>query len=315
MEMAVARMAFIKGYFSTNDRQKKTEVAYMLDTSQFELFIGAQTNVKSISGRHIENWAEDLKGKGYSPASIKRKIVSLKVFFSYWLRSGLLTESPFWRIKISIGKVLQLPRTLTDDEIRRLLRQVHRHCLIRSSAETRHLASSKDFLSLRNKAVLELLFATGVRVGELSSIDIADYTSSEAAFRIRGKGRRERMAFIVDRKTAAIQSEYLNARLKIDTECEALFVNALGSRLSPQGIANIVRLLRKECGIQRNVTPHMLRHTVATMLLKNGVDIRVVQEFLGHASIATTQRYTHISKDHLVSELQARHPSLAIKRG
>ena len=102
-------------------------------------------------------------------------------------------------------------------------------------------------------------------------------------------------------------------RSTITSDSPALFVNASGERLSTQGIANIISQFRKDAGIERHITPHMLRHTVATLLLRNGVDIRVVQEFLGHASIATTQRYTHITKDHLIEVLRKRHPSLTLR--
>lgn len=101
--------------------------------------------------------------------------------------------------------------------------------------------------------------------------------------------------------------------MQIETESSALFLNATGNRLSTQGIAKIVSQLRQDGGIKRNVTPHMVRHTVATLLLRNGVDIRIVQEFLGHASIATTQRYVHIVKEHLIRELRNRHPSLNLR--
>ncbi len=107
--------------------------------------------------------------------------------------------------------------------------------------------------------------------------------------------------------------KYLETRARMETRSPALFLNSSGMRLTTQGIANVIARLRKEAGIERHVTPHMLRHTVATLLLRNGVDIRVVQEFLGHASIATTQRYTHVTKEHLVGILRKRHPSLGMR--
>jgi site-specific recombinase XerD len=174
-------------------------------------------------------------------------------------------------------------------------------------------SSSRDYRTLRNLALLELLFATGMRVGEVSSIDIKDFLAEEDIFRIKGKGGRERLAFIVDEVTLQILREHLEARMRIETENPALFLNAAGKRISTQGIAKIITKLREDGGIKRHVTPHMLRHTVATLLLRNGVDIRVVQEFLGHASIATTQRYVHIVKEHMIRELRNRHPSLNLR--
>jgi site-specific recombinase XerD len=174
-------------------------------------------------------------------------------------------------------------------------------------------ASSPRYRALRNLALVDLLFATGIRVGEASALDIPDFLVREAVFRVQGKGGRDRLAFAVDEKTLHIQRDHLRARMQIETSSSALFLNASGERLSTQGIANVIAQLRRDAGIERHVTPHMLRHTVATLLLRNGVDIRVVQEFLGHASIATTQRYTHITKEHLIAVLRKHHPSLRLR--
>jgi len=152
-----------------------------------------------------------------------------------------------------------------------------------------------------------------MRVGEASALDIGDFVVSESVFRVQGKGGRDRLAFVVDEKTVRIQGDHLESRSQLETESSALFLNASGKRLSTQGMANIIAQFRREAGIERHVTPHMLRHTVATLLLRNGVDIRVVQEFLGHASIATTQRYTHIAKEHLIGVLKKHHPSLGLR--
>ena len=169
------------------------------------------------------------------------------------------------------------------------------------------------YRALRDLALVDLLFATGMRVGELSALDIKDFLTQEASFRVQGKGGRDRLAFAVDEKTIKIQQEHLHARTRIATDSPALFLNASGQRLSTQGIANVIAQLREQAGIERHITPHMLRHTVATLLLRNGADIRVVQEFLGHASIATTQRYTHITKEHMIAVLRKRHPSLNLR--
>lgn len=247
----------------------------------------------------------------------------LKVFCSYWVRKGDLKESPFWRVKLSIGRVEQLPRTLTEREMRALLkRALVEHSTnsdIRiSPADTtqstlKWKASSTYYRTLRNLALIDLLFATGMRVGEVSALDIRDFFVREAAFRVQGKGGRDRLAFIVDEETLRIQQAHLEIRASIKTESPALFINISGRRLSTQGITAAIARLRRAARIKRHVTPHMLRHTVATLLLRNGLDIRVVQEFLGHASITTTQRYTHVTKEHMVRELRKRHPSLSIR--
>lgn len=318
MQLNQANDEFLRGYFSTHERMKKTKVAYTSDLAQFKAFIGEEVNLLSLDGAAVEHWAAHLRNKGYSPASIRRKIVVLKVFCSYWVRKGALAESPFWRVKLSLGRIEQLPRTLTKKEMRKLFRQARRTYelyAIRSDNGTAPNGQStgRSLRSLRNLALIDLLFATGMRVGEVSSLDIKDFLIEEAVFRVKGKGGRDRLAYVVDKETVQIQREYLKTRKHIKVESPALFLNSQGKRLSTQGIANILSQLRQKAGIERHITPHMLRHTVATLLLRNGVDIRVVQEFLGHMSIATTQRYTHITKEHLIKVLRKSHPSMSLR--
>jgi site-specific recombinase XerD len=324
MRLNAAITEFLSGYFSTHNRTKKTRTAYSTDLSQFRAFLGGEFELISLSGALIERWAAHLRVEGYSPASTRRKIVVLKVFCSYWVRKGDLLESPFWRVKLSLGRIEQLPRALTEREMRALLTRARKNY---SSIEVRQneatpaapsrgsLSSSHEYRALRNLALVDLLFATGMRVGEVSALDVRDFFIREAVFRVQGKGGRDRLAFIVDEETGRIQREHLEARARVGATSTALFLNASGERLSTQGITNVIAQLRKAARIKRHVTPHMLRHTVATLLLKNGADIRVVQDFLGHASITTTQRYTHITKEHMVRVLRKRHPSLSLRSG
>jgi integrase/recombinase XerD len=321
MQLTLACTKFVSGYFSTNERTKKTKAAYCSDLTQFNVFAGEDQLLKSLSGALIERWCAHLRQQGYSPTSIRRKMVVLKVFCSYWVRKGSLRESPFWRVKLSYGRVEQLPRALSSREMHKLLSQARKS----NSSATVVLndegvgplgslrVSSHEYRSLRNLALVDLLFATGLRVGEVSSLDVQDFFMRESVFRVKGKGGRDRLAVVVDEETVRVQREYLEARTQIETRSPALFLNPSGKRLTTQGIANVITQLREKAGIERHVTPHMLRHTVATLLLRNGVDIRIVQEFLGHASIATTQRYTHVTKEHLRGVLRKRHPSLGMR--
>lgn len=321
MQLNQAIAEFLSGYFSTHQRSNKTKVAYCSDLQQFGEYAGKDFSLSSLGATLIEGWAAHLREKKYSPASMRRKIVVLKVFCSYWVRKGVLIESPFWRVKLSFGRIEQLPRALSEAEMRTLLTQAGRnHSVLNVPRKPMVLArgrsfppSSRAYRALRNLALVDLMFATGMRVGEVSSLDVEDFTAAESVFRVQGKGGRDRLAFVVDEQTVLIQREHLTARSQLKTESPALFLNASGKRLSTQGMANIIAQFRREAGIERHVTPHMLRHTVATLLLRNGADIRVVQEFLGHASIATTQRYTHIAKEHLIGVLRKHHPSLGLR--
>jgi len=320
MDLKQANSEFLNGYFATNERSDKTRVAYSSDLSQFTSFAGGAAILSNIDSAKIEEWAAHLRTQNYAPASLRRKIVVLKVFFSYWVRKGVISESPFWRVKLSFGRVQPLPRTLTVVEAKALLGQAKRDQLRRrrnfnrvDSPELRYTASIR-YRSLRNRALVELLFATGMRVGEVSALDIGDLSMDDGVFKVKGKGGRARLAFTVDGITLQVQKHHLGKRMRIESNSSALFLNSSGNRLSTQGIANVIRGVKVRAGIERHVTPHMLRHTVATLLLRSGADIRVVQEFLGHASIVTTQRYTHITKEHLIGVLRKHHPSFQLRR-
>jgi integrase/recombinase XerD len=321
MQIKEACAEFLNGYFSTHERRNKTKAAYCSDLNQFQSFAGETLDLLSLSSTNIERWADHLRQEEYSPASIRRKMAALKVFCSHWVRKGVLSESPFWRVKLSFGRIEQLPRTLTKREIRALLAQAWRNYSVvetdqngtGSTPARIGQSSSRSYRVLRNLALIDLLFATGMRVGEVSSLDVRDFLVEEGVFRVQGKGGRDRLAYVVDKETVHIQREHLKARTRIKTENTALFLNSSDGRLSTQGIANVIARLRQQAKIERHITPHMLRHTVATLLLRSGADIRVVQEFLGHTSIATTQRYTHITKEHLIKVLRKHHPSLSLR--
>ena len=274
---------------------------------QFRQFLGGRPRLEKISPDHLERWAAELKAAEYASASIRRKFASLKVFFNYWTRRGLLDRSPAWKIRLDLAPQRVLTRVLTVQETKSLLRQAKRAL----GRFPRKLSTTTDstFLALRNLAIVELLFATGIRIGELVGLRLSDFRPDDRVLTINGKGSRQRLAVLPDSKSFRAVSTYFNHRLGISTSCNSFFLNSLQQSLSAQGAANIVSSLADEAGITHRVTPHMLRHTVATLLLRNGADIRVVQEFLGHSTISTTQRYTHVSKDHMTSELQKHHPN------
>lgn len=379
MRLSKAVGQFLSGYFATRDRSDKTEKAYACDLEQFARFAGADRPLAGVDPDLVEEWAGELKRRGYAPASIQRKMVALRVFCHYWVRKGLLQDNPFWRVRLSFGRIQQLPRSLTEDEIRALLEEARRTYEAAgggpgpdnggrpgpdppgderneraaparpetgerrgpgSPGEGRSRAGggrrsgkgiappgpdrvgggrpglpaadgvTPRYLALRNYAFLDLLFATGIRVGEAASLTLDSFIEDGRTLRVHGKGRRPRLAFLIDSRSILLQEEHRRTREAIATDTSALFLNAFGDPLSTQGMANVLKKLRTAAGLQRHVTPHMIRHTVATLLLRNGADIRIVQEFLGHASIATTQRYTHITKQHLVAALRANHPGL-----
>jgi site-specific recombinase XerD len=161
--------------------------------------------------------------------------------------------------------------------------------------------------------MIETLFATGIRVGEVVKLRLSDWRSEDASFLVRGKGGRERLAFLPDDRSLKAVTTYLEHRRLAQLQTDALFVNAAGNRISEQGVSMALAKVAQGARISRRVTPHMIRHTVATLLLRYGADLRIVQEVLGHASISTTQRYVHVAKDHLLATLRIHHPNHHLK--
>ena len=307
LELESAINGFLAGYFSTCRRSLKTRKAYEIDLTQFRDHFGKAEPLDRVSVESIEHWAGELKSRGYASVSMRRKFATLRVFFSYWVRKGDMDVSPLWKVRLDLGRQLQLPRALSAVDTKLLLERVWSRTVIPSVPVSK--PSDRRFLAVRNLAAIEILFATGMRVGELVSLRLTDWRKDEASFIVKGKGLRQRMALLPDDRALCATNTYLHLREALTIDHDALLVNANGGRLSTQGVSRMLAELATEAEIERHVTPHMIRHTVATLLLRHGADIRVVQEVLGHASIVTTQRYTYISKDHLAATLHAHHPS------
>ena len=244
-----------------------------------------------------------MRAQEYASGSIRRKFATARVFFTYWVRKGAIEKSPLWRIRLDLVRERTLPRSLSPIDARHLVERFWSGV----TPPTTPVLLTRDpvFLRLRNLAAAEVLFATGMRVGELVRLNLRDWREDEASFLVNGKGSRQRLAFLPDDRSLKAVGFYLSCRRSVKLDGEAFLLNASGQRISTQGIARAITSTAKDAGVAARVTPHTIRHTVATLLLRYGADIRIVQEVLGHASITTTQRYTHISKDHLLSTLRA----------
>jgi integrase/recombinase XerD len=303
---------FVAGYFSTCKRSPKTLAAYSSDLKQFESAFAAVGELSAVTPDAIEAWAASLESAEYASTSIRRKLASVKVFFNYWVRRRAIGRSPLWDLRLDLRSRGPLTRTLGEDEIQAMLARAKAE----ADAFGKHgqAPMGRGFIALRNWAVIELAFATGLRVGEVATLRVDDLLAEDRSIIVNGKGDRQRLAFLVDDRSYAAVGRYRAQRARVPGTCSALFVNVFGCPLSTQGIANLVSALATRAGIERRVTPHMLRHTIATLLLRNGADIRIVQEFLGHASISTTQRYTHVAKEHLLAKLRTTHPNILTQR-
>jgi len=309
MNLSTAVSEFHRGYFATHQRSHHTRNAYRIDLKQYVAWQGPDTLMADLGPDDLEGWAAELKVRDYASSSIRRKFATLRVFLSYWVRKGLLERSPLWMIRLDLAPQKTLTRTLTVEDTRRLIREVHRQVVQPTGSLSQITPRDEAFTTIRNAAIIEVLFATGIRVGELVSLRLEDFRRSEFCLVIRGKGSRQRLAFLPDDRSRKAFTGYDRLRRAITTRHRRFFLNTRSNPLSTQGVARILAKAAELAGIEKRVTPHMLRHTVATFLLRNGANLRVVQEFLGHSSVTTTERYTAVCRQDLEEALGRHHPN------
>ena len=278
----------------------RTVRAYRSDLKLFNQVINK--NVNEISTEDIRDFIGHLEEKHqYEDSTIKRKIATLKVFFNFLEDEDIISDSPMRKIKRRYRIAKRLPKVMPIRDLNRLLKATYREVKTAESMydeDKTDINLDKQMRAYRNRVILETLFSTGMRIGELVALDIKDINLQERTILIFGKGRKERIIYISCDEVLVAIKEYLAFRRKIQTKSPALFLNRDHKRLSIYSIENIFEKYCKIAKIKKHYTPHCLRHTMATMLLNNGADIREVQEILGHASIVTTQIYTEVSSKH-----------------
>ena len=267
--------------------------AYRIDLRQFFEFAG-----KGMPNRRIiEAYITELHKK-YRQKTVKRKIASLKAFYTYLEEQELITESPMRRIRTRFKEERILPRIIPRREIEKLLNVMYRQ-----------LKSGKGKKTiLRDLAVVEMFFATGARVYEVANIKIENMDLSSGIICFMGKGGKERVIQIGSREVTVLLRQYYTENKEVIRRCGYFFVNQNGNRFSEQSIRRMLKQYTKSAGIERNITPHMFRHSFATYLIEEGVDVSCVQRILGHSSIKTTQIYIHIAAGTQADILRNMHP-------
>lgn len=248
--------------------------AYSTDLAQLAAFLGDKP-ASEVTMADLRAWLENLHGADYAPSTIGRKLACVRTYYRFGIREGWAKSNPAKELDLPRRDQI-LPKVLTEGEVNSLL----------------------DKVSGRNKALLEVMYAGGLRVSELVGLDLEHVNLDDAHVRVFGKGGRERICPIGQAAVAALRS-YLEDR---GEEPGAMFLNYQGGRLSDRSVR---KLLEK---LDLGVTPHTLRHSYATHLLDHGADVRSVQELLGHKSITSTQRYTHVSPARKQAVYQKCHP-------
>lgn len=268
--------------------------AYRIDLRQFCEYMLFRN---CLSKNELIGFIDSLH-KTYKPKSAKRKIACIKAFYRYMETENIIDDNPFHKIRIKYKMPLLLPRIIPLHYVEAILEYAYR---VYESA----VSPYQKEITLRNVAVIELLFSTGMRVSEVSNLKMRNLDLKNKTIRIVGKGSKERIMCITNNDIVTILENYIK---KVKFDSEYVFRNRLNNHLSEQSIRNMVNNYAKSANVPMHITPHMFRHTFATALLDEDVDIRYIQQLLGHSSIVTTQIYTHISTNKLRNILEERHP-------
>lgn len=277
----------------------KTLKAYRIDLTQFDTFVTATGG--KYDKESIQAYTASLHGK-YAVKSVKRKIASLKAFFSYMEFEDKIPINPFSKLRIKLHEPFLLPRTIPLSTVNLLLK-----CAYQQLNNT-NKNSYQYSANLRDIAVLELLFATGMRISELCALRPDDVNLIEGTVKIYGKGSKERLIQISNPDVLIAVNNYHQAFSENIESTGCFFVNRLTHQLSDQSVRLMINKYCNIAGISQHITPHMFRHSFATLLLEEDVDIRYIQQLLGHSSIVTTQIYTHVTSKKQRDILSAKHP-------
>ena len=276
---------------------KHTAKAYCSDILDFLLWIG-DTDVGEVTLAKVREYLHFIQKFNYKKNTIARKIASLRTFYKFLYREKRSDSNPAMSLNAP-KRAKSLPKFLTPFEVEQILNNIN----IETPA------------GFRNKAILELLWATGMRVSELSGLNFEDLNLEENEIRVFGKGAKERIILVTDRAKSFLERYIKTARPIIakgytvsENEDSPVFINSTGFRLQTQSIRKAINEVVDKIQLPKHVTPHVFRHSFATHLIENGADLRVVQELLGHASISNTQIYTHISSQHLKEVYNEAHP-------
>lgn len=283
---------------------KNTLKFYEIDLKQFNGFINGEfngLNLEEIDRDVLRMYLQTLSK--FQPKTIKRKIATLKALFNLFEFEDKLESNPFRKIKLKIKEPKILPKVMNIQEIKKIFNAVY----FSNKKQNEFTNSSQE--TIRNIAVIELLFATGIRVSELVSLKNEDIDLRTGIFKVCGKGSKERILQVCNAEALqALKNYYSKYKSKINDSGGVFFINRVGKNLSDQSVRRIVKKTAQKASINRRITPHMFRHTFATLLLENDVDIKYIQSFLGHSSILTTQIYTNVANKKQKQILSTKHP-------
>ena len=291
--MQEAVRGFLRHLSLEKNASPHTVRAYGDDLKQFVAHARAELKrdaaPQDVDHLLIRSFLARLHARGLKKSSSARKLAGLRTFFRWLCREGVLARNPA-RALLSPRTERRIPTHLEEGEVATLLD-----------------LPGDGVVAVRGRALLELLYATGLRCAELVSLDLAEVDFEARLVRVVGKGRKERVVPFGGRARDAVQA-WLPTRRALSPESDALFVNQRGGRLTDRSVRSLVSHRIRQVAITRKVSPHTLRHSFATHLLERGADLRTIQELLGHTSLSTTQRYTHVNTRHILEIYRKSHP-------
>jgi integrase/recombinase XerC len=279
---------FIRYLEVENDASRHTLRAYRKDLEAFSDYVGRKAgDIEMIDVRGFV--AQQIKN-GLSKTTAGRRLASVRSFLNFLCREGYIRSNPA-KLVTTPKTEKRLPNFLSVDDVFSLIER----------------PESIGFIHVRDRAILELLYSSGLRVSEIAELNVDDINTKEGLVKVRGKGKKERILPVGAKAIDAIKS-YVVEKMLLKKRDRAMFLNRSGTRLSDRGVRRIVVKYSRLIGINGQIGPHTLRHTFASHLLQAGADLRVIQELLGHSSLSTTQKYTHIDITHLMDVYDKAHP-------
>ncbi|MFL5899107.1 MAG: tyrosine-type recombinase/integrase [Solirubrobacterales bacterium] len=301
MQLSQAREGYLRWLLATRDLSPHTVRAYEGDLASFERFANTETRVGDLNRATLIEFLESQQASALSPASIRRRTSALRGFSRWLLGQSLIANDPWLDARVATGRGRKLPRVLPAADLDRLLAFLKQIAGAGPAQAHLDLVRERPHESTTLLAVA-LMVSTGVRVHEVVGFRHQDIDLAGRAIRLVGKGRRERQVFLTNDWIASMTEAYLVVRSTLDLPHPRLLFNLHYDALTPAAMRSRLAKAARASGIEQRVTPHMLRHTAATQLIEAGVDIRYIQRLLGHASLSTTEIYTHVS-DHALKRV------------
>lgn len=299
MLLCEARAEYVRWLAVVRDMSPHTIRAYEGDVVALERHLGAVT-VDVLSRRHLVDFIGAQRAAGLASCSIRRRTAGVRSFCKWLMSAGLLEDDPCIGLTVELGRRRTLPRPVPGDDLSRLL------VSLRNAARVGEEPIPDGALFRPHAATtllaVGLMVTTGLRVAEVSNIRQGDIDLHDGSIRVVGKGARERRVFLTDSWLSNLVRAYFCTRVALGVGHETFFFNVHGRPLTPASIRSRLQRAGRDAGLVRRVTPHMLRHSAATQLIEAGVDIRYIQRLLGHASLTTTEIYTHVA-DHALKRI------------